>query len=85
MNKEQQIKEMADEIFNAGVALDGVDFAYKSDHFDRLAIKLYNAGYRKQTDTVKEFAEQLKSELSGLTTIIKEIDKLAEQRIKERK
>lgn len=44
MNRE--IKEMAEEIYRAGVAY-GSDFAYKSDHFERLAKVLYNAGYRK--------------------------------------
>lgn len=55
-----EIIEMAEEIYRAGVALDGSDFAHKSDHFERLAGELYKAGYRKQSDTVKEFAEKVK-------------------------
>ena len=65
MNNE--IKEMAEAIFCAGVALDGSDFASKSDHFERLAKILYQeAGYRKQNDTVKEFADRLACELGKL-------------------
>jgi len=62
MNKE--INEMAEAILNAGIALDGNDFAYKSDHFERLAKVLYNAGYRKQSDTIKEFVEKLLENIS---------------------
>ena len=53
-----EIKKLAEEIYRAGVALDGSDFAHKSDHFERLAGKLYKAGYRKQSETVKEFAQK---------------------------
>lgn len=42
-----EIKKLAEEIYRAGVALDGSDFAHKSDHFERLAGELYKAGYRK--------------------------------------
>ena len=41
------------------------------------------ASYRKQSETVKEFAEMLKSEMKGLTTVIKEIDKIAAEFGKE--
>ena len=54
-----EIKKLTEEIYRAGVALDGSDFAHKSDHFERLAGELYKAGYRKQSDTVKEFAEKI--------------------------
>ncbi len=64
MNKEQQIKKLAEEIYRAGVALDGSDFAHKSDHFERLAEVLHKAGYRKQSETVKEFAEKLTKRLT---------------------
>lgn len=47
-----EIKKLAEEIYRAGVALDGSDFAHKSDHFERLAGKLYKAGYRKQSETI---------------------------------
>lgn len=73
MNKEQQIKKLAEEIYRAGVALDGSDFAHKSDHFERLAGELYKAGYRKQSETAQEFAEQLKKELFVNCTIIRTI------------
>ena len=53
-----EIKKLAEEIYRAGVALDGSDFAHKSDHFERLAGELYKAGYRKQSETVKEFVEK---------------------------
>ncbi len=42
-----------------------------------IATALHKKGYRKQSDVVKEFAEKLKIELKGLTTVIKEIDKIA--------
>ncbi len=65
MNNE--IKEMAEAIFCAGVALDGSDFASKSDHFERLAKILYQeAGYRKQSDTIKEFKKKLLKGLENL-------------------
>ena len=38
-----------------------------------LAEIIYNAGYRKQSETVKEFAEQLKTELFVNCVIIKTI------------
>lgn len=51
MTKEEQIEEMAEEIFKAGIALEGTDFAYglfdDDDHFHRLAKVLFSAGYRK--------------------------------------
>lgn len=60
-----EIKKLAEEIYRAGVALDGSDFAHKSDHFERLAGELYKAGYRKQSETVKEFAEKLLDKINN--------------------
>jgi hypothetical protein len=65
------VKELAEEIYRAGVALDGSDFAHKSDHFERLAGELYNAGYRKQSDTIREFAEKLNAALAEYEPRIK--------------
>lgn len=62
-SKEKQIEEMAQDIFHAGVALDGVDFAYglfdDDDHFRRLARKLYESGYRKADEVRKETAREV--------------------------
>ena len=52
--KENQIYDIAKIIFERGVALDGIDFAYGlvgSDHFDRIARAIYNAGYRNCKET----------------------------------
>lgn len=63
MDKEKQIEEMAKDIYATGIAIDGTDIAYgiydNDDHFHRMARKLYAAGYRKQSDTVREFAGKL--------------------------
>lgn len=62
--REEQIEEMAKAIYATGVALDGTDHAFgvydNDDHFHRMANALYAAGYRKQSDTVREFAEKLR-------------------------
>lgn len=62
--REEQIEEMAKAIYATGVALDGTDYAFgvydDDDHFHRMANALYNAGYRKQSGTVREFAEKLR-------------------------
>ncbi len=55
MGKEQ-IEKMAKDIFESGVAIDGIDHAFAAvhgadmtdSHFMRIAQHLYNAGYRKQ-------------------------------------
>lgn len=78
MNKE--IKEMAEVIENCN------DDRYMN-YCHYLASNLYHAGYRKQSDTVNEFAESLKLKLtdpSGWVThkcqdLCWYIDKLAEQ------
>ena len=47
---EKEIEEMAKVIFERGVALESIDFIHGtegSDHFERIATALYNAGYRK--------------------------------------
>ena len=61
--REEQIAEMAKAIYATGVALNGTDYAFgvydKDDHFHRMANVLYAAGYRKQSDTVREFVEKI--------------------------
>ena len=62
--REEQVEEMAKAIYATGVALNGTDYAFgvydKDDHFHRMANVLYAAGYRKQSDTVREFVEKLR-------------------------
>lgn len=62
--REELIDEMAKAIYATGVALDGTDYAFgvydDDDHFHRMANALCAAGYRKQSDTVREFAEKLR-------------------------
>lgn len=62
--REEQVEEIAKAICATGVALDGTDYAFgvydDDDHFHRMANALYAAGYRKQRDTVREFAEKLR-------------------------
>ena len=64
--REEQVEEMAKAIYATGVALDGADYAFgvydDDDHFHRMANALYATGYRKQSDTVREFVERLKNE-----------------------
>ena len=59
MSKEKQIEEMAKDIFESRVAIDGIDIAFaavhgadKADsHFMRIAKHLVcNKGYRKQSE-----------------------------------
>lgn len=70
MAKEPQINEIAKVIFERGVALDGIDFAYGligSDHFDRIARAIYNAGYRKIPEGAVVVSKSvLKEELQNL-------------------
>lgn len=67
--REEQIAEMAKDIYTTGVAIDGTDIAYgvfdNDDHFHRMANALYAAGYRKQSDTVSEFVRKLKSDFDN--------------------
>lgn len=49
MEKQKEIKRLAEKIYESGVSLDGIDFAYGAtwdSHFTRLALKLVNDGYR---------------------------------------
>ena len=61
--REEQVEKMAKAIYATGVALDGADYAFgvydNDDHFHRMANALYDAGYRKQGDTVREFVEKI--------------------------
>lgn len=65
--KQEQIEEMAKDIYSTGIAIDGTDIAYgvyaNDDHFHRIAQKLYfNNGYRKASEVIDEFVERLKEE-----------------------
>lgn len=56
--EKQAIEEMARNIFESGVAIDGIDRAFAAvhgadmtdSHFMRIAHHLYNDGYRKQSE-----------------------------------
>lgn len=59
---EQEKREYAIDIYNAGIALDATDFAFGVDgdsHFDRLAEHLAQLGYRKWKEVQKETAKKI--------------------------
>ena len=62
--REEFVEELAKAIHATGVALDGTDYAFgvydDDDHFHRMANALHAAGYRKQSDTVRDFAVRVK-------------------------
>lgn len=63
---EQEKREYAINIYNAGIALDATDFAFGVDgdsHFDRLAEHLAQLGYRKDEEVRKETAQKIWDEL----------------------
>ena len=66
--KDEQIKELARDIFEPRVAIDGIDIAFASvhgadrdndTHFMRIARHLYDKGYRKTSDVAKEIFEEV--------------------------
>lgn len=61
MDKQKQIEEMANIIF---------DSRYKNDYISPLkgANELYNAGYRKESETAEKFAEMLKKKAWAFNT-----------------
>lgn len=66
MDKEQQIEEMEKDIGKAvGLTYEGEHFVYTLHTQKYLAKALYAADYRKQGDTVREFAEKLKEKFNG--------------------
>lgn len=92
MEKNKQIDEIAKDIYDTGVAIDGVDLAFglfdNDDHFHRIAKELYSKGYRKQSDTVREFVQKLKQKakdnsnfdnVDNLVELIKISDELAKE------
>ena len=88
--KENQIYDIAKIIFERGVALDGIDFAcglVGSDHFDRIARAIYNAGYRNCKDKVVLSKEELNTLIGNIekSSEIKaeELDKVRKETIKE--
>ena len=59
---EQEKREYAIDIYNAGIALDATDFAFGVDgdsHFDRLAEHLAQLGYRKEEEVRNEIVSKL--------------------------
>lgn len=66
MTEQEKIEEMAKDIYDTGISIDGTDIAYgvfsNDDHFHRIARKLYSAGYRKATEVIDEFVERLKQD-----------------------
>lgn len=68
MNK--QIEEMAKAINNSDILCDTCGESTSSYCADAIALYLYNAGYRKASDVIDEFAERIKTfyhNLSGKT------------------
>lgn len=91
MDKEKQIEEMAKVIIKAGESY--YKMPVDIECANREAGELYEAGYRKQSDTVREFVEKVKDikltifstyyeyELSRavLNAVLKKIDEIAEK------
>ena len=80
---DKMIEEMARVIFERGVALDGTDFVFGlngSDHFERIATAIYNAGYRKIPEgsvvLSKEEYEKLKADYEAICYNFDEIQRL---------
>lgn len=72
MDNRKDIEEMAKAIYETGVAIDGTDIAFglmEDSHFHRMAGKLYNAGYRLESEVRKETAREI------LNKIYDEIEK----------
>ena len=65
LTNQKEIEEMAKSIYESKVALDGTDLAFgligDDDHFHRIAIYLYNAGYRN----VKEIIDKVDDMIGG--------------------
>ena len=79
--REEQIAEMAKDIYTTCVAIDGIDIAYgvfdNDDHFHRMANALYAAGYRKQSNTAREILKMLighEMEIDGWTWVVSQED-----------
>ena len=71
MDKEKEIKDMAQKIYERGVALSPLDFVYGAhgdDHFTRIAKYLSDNGYGNVAQAVKEFAEKLKENFFFMKT-----------------
>lgn len=71
--REEQIEEMAKAIYATGVALDGTDYAFgvyaDDDHFHRMANALYNEGYRKCDEVIKDVFEGLIEETEAVEKV----------------
>ncbi len=62
MDKEKEIMDMAQEIYERGVALSPLDFVYGvsgDDHFTRIAKYLSDEGYGNVKEAVKKFTDRL--------------------------
>lgn len=82
--REEQIEEMAKAIYATGVALDGTDYAFgvyaDDDHFHKMANALCAAGYRKQSDTVREILKRITNYSLDFNYDLKlEVQKIAEE------
>ena len=80
MDKEKQIEEMArivcDNYNNGGCEIDGYVCNYRCSHYVDCE-RLYNAGYRKESETAEKFAEMLKAKFSQRFEWLKEKESLA--------
>lgn len=82
--REEQIDEMAKAIYATGVALDGTDYVFgvyaDDDHFHKMANALCAAGYRKQSDTVREILKRITNYSLDFNYDLKlEVQKIAEE------
>ena len=68
MDNQKDIEEMAKAIYETGVAIDGTDIAFglmEDSHFHRMAGKLYNVGYRLESEVRKETAKEIYEWIKG--------------------
>jgi hypothetical protein len=72
MDKQKQIEEMAKIICKEGANngdCDKCGFHRQCSKF-KVAEKLYNAGYRKESETAEKFSERLKEELENRSAVV---------------
>lgn len=88
MSKEQLEREKQKAIMSADLELCHTEFECGDGEiytdYDAMAQKMFDKGYRKQSQVIDEFAERLKKEMENLTSMVylvvkSLIDRIAEE------